>query len=493
MVQQSVPPQNFFILVVDDVALNLKILRAILEPIGYEVSFATSGKQALARIASAKPDIILLDLMMPDMDGLEVCQVIKSDPELAEIPIIFLTASQEKEHLLQAFELGAVDYLTKPFNKLELLARINTHLTLKHYQNCLQKQAEQERLRNKIIYSIRCSLDLNHILQTAVSEICYFLKVDKVTIFNFTNLCQGKFLAESTPTMCQIFIDENIHNLSWIYQNFHFSNSSRFQVIDNINDANISPLHLDFLMSEGVKSEVIVPIYQQEYLWGGLIVHHCQNNHSWSIDEIKLLSELVEQLEVAIQQSQLYQKLDHAYQELQRLAHTDSLTNVANRRQFDQHISQEWLRLKREQKYLSLIMCDVDYFKLYNDCYGHPSGDVCLQKVAKILSESIKRPADLVARYGGEEFAIILPQTNTEGAINVAQQIQQAIDDLKIPHIKSQVKQYITLSMGIATIMPHDNLTTDDLIAAADKELYTAKANGRNQYCQGVILGVRNN
>jgi two-component system, cell cycle response regulator len=484
MVQQSIHPQDFFILAVDDVALNLRILRAILEPIGYQVSFATSGKQALARIASAKPDIILLDLMMPDMDGLEVCRVIKTDPALAEIAIIFITASQEKEHLLQAFELGAVDYIAKPFNKLELLARINTHLTLKHYHNCLQKQAEQERLRNKIIYSIRRSLNLNDILKTAASEIFDFLNLDKVTIFKFTNSCQGKILAESTPTFCKIVLDINTENLIWINEDFDFSKSSKFQAIDNINDTNASPFNLDFLMTNEVKAQLIVPIYQQEYLWGTLIADHCQNPHTWSTNEIKLLSEIAEQLEVAIQQSELYQKLDTAYQELQRLAHTDSLTNIANRRQFDQYINQEWLRVKRDQKDLSLILCDVDYFKLYNDYYGHPSGDVCLQKVAKILSESIKRPGDLVARYGGEEFAIILPYTNLEGAVNVAEQIQKAIDDLKIPHIQSQLKQYITISMGIASTIPHDNLTAPDLITAADKALYTAKTNGRNQYSQ---------
>ncbi|MTJ09836.1 diguanylate cyclase domain-containing protein [Anabaena sp. UHCC 0204] len=487
MVQQSINPEDFFILVVDDVALNLKVLRAILEPIGYEVSFATGGKQALARIASAKPDIILLDLMMPEMDGLEVCQVIKNDSALAEIPIIFLSASQEKEHLLQAFEMGAVDYVTKPFNKLELLARINTHLTLKHYQDCLQKQTEQERLRNKIIYSIRRSLNLDYILKTAVSEICYFLKVDKVTIFKLTDSYQGKILAESTSTICQIAVAENTYDLSWMEQSFHFLASSRIHVIDNINDSSLSPLHLDFLIAGNVKAELIVPIYQQDYLWGTLIAHHCQNSHTWSTDEIKLLSEIAAELEVAIQQSQLYQKLDTAYQELQYLAHTDSLTQLANRRQFDQYITQEWWRLKREQKYLSLIMCDIDYFKPYNDCYGHPSGDVCLQKVAKILSEGIKRPADLVARYGGEEFAVILPDTNLEGAINVAQQIQQAITSFKIPHIQSPIEQYITLSMGVTSVIPNDNITSDDLITAADKALYTAKSNGRNQYFHSVL------
>lgn len=136
---ESFIPEDFFILIVDDITNNLKLVGKILDDVGYNTTFATSGFQALNRLKYNKIDLILLDLMMPEMDGLEVCQVIKHDPELQEIPIIFLTASYEEEKLIRAFELGAVDYITKPFIKNELLARVKTHLTLKQTTDNLKK------------------------------------------------------------------------------------------------------------------------------------------------------------------------------------------------------------------------------------------------------------------------------------------------------------------------------------------------------------------
>lgn len=137
-------PENCLILVVDDVSENLQLISLILEKRGYETTFATSGQQALERVESAKPDLILLDFMMPQMNGLEVCEKIKANPELAEIPIIFLTASHEQEHLIQAFEKGAVDYITKPFSTPELLARVRTHLELKHTREHLKKLLDKQ-------------------------------------------------------------------------------------------------------------------------------------------------------------------------------------------------------------------------------------------------------------------------------------------------------------------------------------------------------------
>lgn len=137
-------PEDFLVLVVDDISQNLQVLGEMLERVGYESTFATNGIQALARIEGSRPDLILMDLMMPGMNGLEVCQKIKTNPELLEIPVIFITASNEKEHLLQAFERGAVDYVTKPFNPPELLARVRTHLELKHTRDQLRESLQQQ-------------------------------------------------------------------------------------------------------------------------------------------------------------------------------------------------------------------------------------------------------------------------------------------------------------------------------------------------------------
>ncbi len=140
---QPFNPAEFLILVVDDVSKNLQILGSILDEVGYSTTFAISGIQALERLETAKPDLILLDMMMPDMNGLEVCSILKSDPDTAEIPVIFLTASRDKQHIIQAFNQGAVDYLTKPFNTRELLARVRNHLELKHTRDQLKKALQE--------------------------------------------------------------------------------------------------------------------------------------------------------------------------------------------------------------------------------------------------------------------------------------------------------------------------------------------------------------
>jgi len=165
---------------------------------------------------------------------------------------------------------------------------------------------------------------------------------------------------------------------------------------------------------------------------------------------------------------------------LERIASSDYLTQVANRRQFDQYLESEWQKAWRGQTHLSLIMCDIDCFKLYNDCYGHQVGDKCLQQVANEIAQSIKRPCDLLARYGGEEFGIILPTTKLEGAFNVAETIRLAVKNLEIKHKKSTVIPFVTMSLGIATLIPA-SADFSLLIQLADCALYNAKQSGRDR------------
>jgi diguanylate cyclase (GGDEF)-like protein len=166
---------------------------------------------------------------------------------------------------------------------------------------------------------------------------------------------------------------------------------------------------------------------------------------------------------------------------LQRLATCDGLTQVANRRYFDLYLHRTWLSSQRRQRSLSLILCDVDYFKAYNDNYGHRQGDVCLQKIAEALSHSV-RHSDLVARYGGEEFAVILPDTQIEDAVRVAQRVGESVRSLQLPHQASEIAPHVTLSCGVASFVPQGWATPYDLIQAADSALYEAKDRGRNTY-----------
>lgn len=180
------------------------------------------------------------------------------------------------------------------------------------------------------------------------------------------------------------------------------------------------------------------------------------------------------------------QALAEANQRLEKMARIDGLTQIANRRSFDETIEKEWLRLRRDQKPLSLLLGDIDFFKKFNDHYGHQAGDDCLRLVAKALAASVLRPADLAARYGGEEFAILLPEVDIEGALQVGERILAAIRQLGIEHQQSAVSDSVTISLGTATLIPHPNQAPEVLIAQADEALYQAKEQGRNRVVPAV-------
>ena len=168
--------------------------------------------------------------------------------------------------------------------------------------------------------------------------------------------------------------------------------------------------------------------------------------------------------------------------ELEELVTLDGLTHVANRRKLDEYLAEEWGRATRSQQPLSLIMLDIDFFKPYNDCYGHQAGDICLITVAQAVQSAVRRSTDLVARYGGEEFAVILPSTDLAGAEVIANEIRQAVTALEIPHQGSESSSIVSVSLGIACVVPTTASSSEELIAQADQALYLAKQQGRNCY-----------
>ncbi|TXG78011.1 MAG: diguanylate cyclase [Rhodocyclaceae bacterium] len=179
----------------------------------------------------------------------------------------------------------------------------------------------------------------------------------------------------------------------------------------------------------------------------------------------------------------LTNRLDDMNRELVRLSTVDALTGIANRRRFDEVLYKEWRRAMRRQYPISLLMCDIDYFKQYNDAQGHQAGDECIRNVARAIEDSLKRPGDLVARYGGEEFAAVLPDTDFDGAQMVAEHVRSAVAELGIPHGRSSVASRVTLSVGAACMIPKRGSPAagDELLEGADKALYAAKSAGRNR------------
>jgi diguanylate cyclase (GGDEF)-like protein len=318
------------ILVVEDCPNNIELLTVILALQGYTVEQAVQGNLAIRSAMARPPDIILLDISQPEMDSFAVCQKLKTDPNTQDIPIIFISAAKEAEHKIKAFEYGASDYITKPFQIEEVIARINNQLQ-----------------------------------------------------------------------------------------------TSRFKIELKAKNA-----HLE---RELLKRQLTA------------------------------------------------KKLLNLNQQLGKLAAVDGLTQIANRRIFDEFLMREWQRGQREQHYLALILCDIDHFKLYNDNLGHQSGDYCLRKVARAITKAVKRPADLVARYGGEEFAIILPQTSAQNALQVAETIRLQVKQLCLPHPQSTAGNYVSLSLGVSCVIPQSKYSQKQLIVSADKALYLAKKQGRDR------------
>ena len=350
----------------------------------------------------------------------------------------------------------------------------------KQVEQQVQHQKESERIVAAVTQRIRQSLKLDEILQTTVDEVRQLFKVDRVIIYKFEPDWSGLVAVESLAEECMSILGFHVMDTCFKSTRAAYYQQGKTKAIKDIETAGLSPCHVDLLRSLEIRANLVVPILQQDGLWGLLIAHQCHHARQWQQSEINLFNQLAGQAAIAIQQSELYHQLQQANHELQRLACSDGLTQVANRRCFDDTFNAQWQRLAREQASLSLILCDVDYFKLYNDTHGHLAGDDALRQVAKAISQTVKHPADLVARYGGEEFAVILPNTDIESAIAVARDIQNNVSALKKPHPHSQVSEFITLSLGVATITPHSQLSPATLIATADQGLYQAKAQGRN-------------
>ncbi|MDM8528035.1 diguanylate cyclase [Anaerolineales bacterium HSG24] len=766
------------ILIIDDNKANIKLLINTLQQHGFETITALNGLMGIRRAKFVKPDLILLDIMMPGMDGFETCRRLKNDDATRDTPIIFLTAITDTVNKVKGLEMDAVDYITKPFHPTEVLARVNKHLTINSLRKQLEtknhqletkiterKQAEeiikqQNRFFNTVIESLASpfyvinvedytieiansaarklgitdlntcyALTHNHdapcdslkhpcpltiIRQTKEPTVVEHVHYDKddnpinievhgypifddegeiiqmieysidVTerkrveralqeseemfrsigssaqdaivlmdghgnisywnnaaekIFGYTKAevmgqhlhhliapakyheafergfddfkktgqgaAMGKLLElsairkDGSEFSVELSLsavklkeqwsavgiirditerkqaEESLHkaydelemrvdelgtlnlimqtlttvaeldtalqivakimvklfnasqcgiallNDDWTelivtaeYTNGSQENNRPYQnlvgtripivgdpsttqavekgvsvVVPHPQTNPLTASMHDLMRTRNSQCLLIVPLLTRGKTIGTISIHTDKMGREFAMNEVKLAETIAGQIAGAIENARLFEAEKAANQELQRLneelawlAHVDGLTQLANRRYFDSYLNQEWQRLRREQGYLSLILLDIDHFKLYNDHYGHLAGDDCLKQVAQCLQQITHRPADLAARYGGEEFALILPHTKGHGAYQLAQQIKTKLSQLQIPHARSIVSPYVTCSMGIASTIPQDSFSVFELIDQTDQALYQAKEQGRNQF-----------
>ena len=347
----------------------------------------------------------------------------------------------------------------------------------KKAEELIARQAERDRILAQITQRIHESLDLQIIAQTAVIEIHRFLQVERLMITKITSPQTAEVLATAfMPKWAasnHVFLSSQQIQLDWQH---HLSQLKQGEIVTVEKQPNLDVVAKNVPRESALSpcSQLLVPIIVEKKLWGLVVAEQFSQSRFWHERELELLPRIAIQLAIAIQKSELYQQVE-------QLAVIDSLTGIANRRKFDRYITNEWRRLAREKAPLSLILCDIDYFKLYNDTYGHQAGDRCLHNIAQAISRVVKRPADLAARYGGEELAIILPNTDPEGAKKVAEKVSLQVKALQIPHINSPIDIYVTLSIGVAGYIPSHNSSPQMLIETADRALYKAKELGRDR------------
>jgi len=494
----------------------------------------------VGRLEVDKFDAVLLDLSLSDsLRGSEAIAVLKG--RWPTLPIVVLTDINDENIARSVLRWGAQDCLVKGrFHRTLLVRAIHYAIERQQIEEQLRQQALRQRLLGKMIEHIRSSIDPANILQSTVAEVRQFLQTDRVLIYrcqDWVSQLDGeeqKGAIVAGDGLPEGYIENQNISAALAVSCFVLVESQSVQAIADVNTAPLAGSCKELLTDCEIAAVISVPIWQsgdwetaketqeasvwevennqdaaENYiwhqasgklqaqgknlpdsiaengnsLWGMLTAYNCSGVREWQQWEIDFLQHLANQVAIAIEQSQLYRKLAIANQKLQQLATTDGLTGIANRRQFDRVLSLEWRRLAREELPLSLIMFDIDFFKLYNEFYGHLGGDDCLRQVAGAIASATNRAGDLTARYGGEEFALVLPNTSAEGANAVAQKICDGIASLKLPHARSSIGPYVTLSCGIATAIPSARESPNALIRSADSALFKAKTEGKNRIC----------
>ena len=440
------------ILLVDDLPENLQLLSDLLIQLGYSIRSVTSGRMAIKTMSVKRPDLILLDIKMPEMDGYQVCAAIKADVSLRDIPVIFISALDDTFDKVKAFECGGVDYITKPFHIEEVIARLENQLVIQRQKLVLQQEVKKRQEAEEVLYQSRALL--SSVLNTALDGIAGMQAIRNPQ----TGEIEDFRCLVVNPVIARVFKqtrEELIGKL--VFKKFIYRiNPDLFERIITVVET-----------GEPVEDDFYYPL--DESSWYHFVAVKLGDGFAITVRDITTRKKM--ELEL--------QQVNH---ELQLLAHLDGLTKIANRRSFDDFLAREWRRLSRSSQVISLLLLDVDYFKAFNDFYGHQRGDECLIQIAQALQATILRPVDLVARYGGEEFVIVLPETNQDGAINIALGLRKAIQSLAIAHENSDVNAFVTVSIGISSMLPSQNLTPEHLIDQADKALYLAKQQGRDQY-----------
>jgi len=448
------------VLVVDDILPNVKLLEAKLACEYYDVITATSGQEALNKIASDNPDIVLLDIMMPGMDGFEVCERIKSDPETAHIPVVMVTALTDIQDKVRGLEVGADDFLSKPINDVALMARVRSLARLK-------MALDEWRIRENAANQFGVVTERTNLMEEPIEGARILLIEDKEY--------DKEKIVEALSADLNIIMNapDGIKAMEMVAaQDFDV-----IMVSLNLKDEDGLRLCSHFRSNERTRALPIVMIADEKDMTR--VAHGMEIGAYDYILRPLEKNELVARVRTQVRRRRFQERLRYSYEISLSMALTDSLTGLYNRRYLEVHLDKLIESNKQSKKALAVLILDIDHFKEVNDTHGHNIGD----EVLKVFSERLKnntRSFDLVSRYGGEEFVVILPDVSPERAYMIAERLRRSIGDTPITCAVEGGSLNITTSVGGAIIESgsHD---IETVIGRADKCLYEAKNTGRDR------------
>ena len=450
------------ILIVDDEPMNTKLLDSVLSLEKYETRVAHTGMEALQKVSDESPDLILLDVMMPGMDGHEVTRILKGDPKTRDIPIILVTSLHGKDDKTKGLEAGADEFLNKPVNATELLARISSLIQLKQYKEQLKVRLQSQKaftLQSNDQESIDSRRDLPVVLLVDDNEkdsrlIETYLSGEPYQVRCVKDGVEALHAVQKTmPDL--IILDILLPRMDGFevcrcLKEMEKTSNLQIVLITCLSDLETKIRGIDL----GADDYLVKPI----------------NRH-----------ELKARINALLKKKAYLDRLNESYETALNSAIIDKLTGVYNHSYFKQFLDLEIKRSRRGRHPLALLMIDIDDFKGFNDTMGHLIGDKVLREFGSLLANTV-REVDLAARYGGEEFAIVLPYTDEEKARDVAERIRQAIHTHTFGHETPIVDRRLTASLGIA-LCPKDSGGIDGLIEKADSALYQAKRQGKDRVC----------
>lgn len=447
------------ILVVDDNPLNVKLLAAKLAKDYYAVMTAEDGAAALRKAVNDQPDIILLDVMMPEIDGFEVCQRLKADPVTRHIPVVMVTALSDTADRVRGLEAGADDFLTKPINDVALMARVRSLLRLKRIM-------DEWRLREATAaqFAIPAVQEENPddaaggrvlLLEDNVNERRRIEEILSPVVSSVTTVATvGEALAE---------VQDGTYDL--VMASLDLSHEDGLLLCGQMRALDVTRTLPILLMANNNEIDVVargLDLGANDYLLRPLEG-----------------SELVARTRTQLKQKRHYDQFRKNYEQSLALALVDPLTGAFNRRYLDIHLPRLIARCHAAQKPVSVLYLDLDHFKQINDAHGHPAGDAVLKEIVNRVSFNL-RPQDLIVRLGGEEFAAILPEIERKKALEVGERLRAAVAAAPC-QTSADVCLPITISIGVASLEPKGSDTPESLLRRADEALYRAKQTGRNK------------